>query len=412
MRAATRCEGLIREGGPRPSGARLLVLVIGLWGCVACAGEDEGAPGWSGEVTPLRSGGVLVSNPEVGTWSAGESWRLVEDVRIGSVDGGGPETFGNLRGLEVDPLGRIWVLDEHGSDIRIFGPDGTHVRTVGGAGAGPGELGSVLGITQGPQGRMWVVDVGNGRYSVFDTAGTFVQSRPRSADFMVLPWQGGFDRDGRLLDFALQVPPGGTPADARLALVRWNSALEAADTFPLPPHQDVSWEHPGGLLRATVPFTPAFRWARDSDGYLWWGTTDRFRFVQGTLQGDTIRVIEREWHPELIPAEIREQSLETVAWFTRQGGQARLADVPSERPAFSWLLPDDEGGIWVADFAYSGELWHRFHRFDGDGRYQGVIPSEVGLSSQPQPFVRDGYVYGVTRDEIGVQYVVRLRVER
>ena len=45
--------------------------------------------------------------------SSGESapWRLEEELRIGSVDGGGPTTFGELKALVVDSTCRIIVLE-------------------------------------------------------------------------------------------------------------------------------------------------------------------------------------------------------------------------------------------------------------------------------------------------------------
>jgi hypothetical protein len=65
---------------------------------------------------------------------------LVPDLRIGQMEGAGPETFGSVRGIEVASDGTIYVLDGLASEVRAFAPDGTHLRTLTRQGEGPGEL--------------------------------------------------------------------------------------------------------------------------------------------------------------------------------------------------------------------------------------------------------------------------------
>lgn len=114
------------------------VLAVISFGACGEAGADN-ADGWAGTVDTLSNGAIRVSNPEQGLWDDGEGWRLVEELRIGSMDGEGPELFGNIIGLEVDPLGRIYVADSQAREIRVFDARGHHVRTFGGRGEEPGE---------------------------------------------------------------------------------------------------------------------------------------------------------------------------------------------------------------------------------------------------------------------------------
>lgn len=51
----------------------------------ACGSEHTVA--WRGTVDVLESGVVLVSNPAVGVWDSASSWKLVEDLLVGSVEG-------------------------------------------------------------------------------------------------------------------------------------------------------------------------------------------------------------------------------------------------------------------------------------------------------------------------------------
>ncbi|MGH7573753.1 MAG: hypothetical protein ACREM1_01290 [Longimicrobiales bacterium] len=57
-----------------------------LTGC--STGSDEGE--WSGTAEALENGGMVVRNPATGIWADSAGWRMVEELRIGSVDGPGP----------------------------------------------------------------------------------------------------------------------------------------------------------------------------------------------------------------------------------------------------------------------------------------------------------------------------------
>ncbi|HUE77268.1 MAG TPA: hypothetical protein VMM83_04940 [Longimicrobiales bacterium] len=89
-----------------------LLLVPGLLFSAACEGGAEGAGGrWEGSVDTLADGRVVVHNTGAGVWTEGEEWAVTEELRIGSMDGAGPATFGQIRSLEADPGGRIWVVE-------------------------------------------------------------------------------------------------------------------------------------------------------------------------------------------------------------------------------------------------------------------------------------------------------------
>ena len=73
---------------------------------VGCSSPDGGAR-WSGRVDTLPSGTILVTNPATGIWDSASAWQVVEELRIGTAEGSGPDLFGQVAGLEVDALGRI-----------------------------------------------------------------------------------------------------------------------------------------------------------------------------------------------------------------------------------------------------------------------------------------------------------------
>lgn len=88
--------------------------------------------------------------------------------------------------------------------------------------------------------------------------------------------------------------------------------------------------------------------------------------------------------------------------------------IPGSKPSTASFFIDDEGNLWVerqvaADDA--DDAGRIFDLFDGEGRFLGTVRLPFSLEwSQPEPIVREGVIWGVTRDEVGAEYVVRGRV--
>lgn len=72
----------------------------------------------------LPSGTIVVTNPSAGIRDSAGTWRVIEELRIGTADGTGPDLFGQVTALEMDPAGRIYVLEGQAQELRVFDRDG------------------------------------------------------------------------------------------------------------------------------------------------------------------------------------------------------------------------------------------------------------------------------------------------
>lgn len=404
----------ISSPGPVLAAFARAVLALGPFLLAACgAAGDRGAGVWAGAIDTLASGQVVVTNPATPLWAPGSEWRVVEELRIGRVDGDGPDLFGSIYSLAVDRGGRIWVLEGQSQELRVFSAAGEYIRTVGRRGGGPGEFSNALRIDLSPGGDLWVMDPANNRLSVIDTAGRYLDGKKVPGGFVVIPWPGGFDDAGRYYAPVPRYAP-----NFSLPLVRHDTALVPIDTVaadPRDPKDRVSFTiQEGGVTRvsAGVPFQGRLLTRFSPAGTYWSLLTDDYRLQEYSITGDTLRTITRAFSPLPVTAADREQAREELMWFTDQGGQADWSKIPSTKPRAINFFFDDEGNTWVAVLSASGEMGREFDVFDPAGRYLGVVELPFKMHLGRAPVFREGVFYGVAVDELEVQYVAKARVER
>ncbi|MBA2669640.1 MAG: hypothetical protein H0U67_04650, partial [Gemmatimonadetes bacterium] len=265
---------------------------------------------WGGSVDTLVTGQIVVRNPGTGAWQPGEEWRVVEEFRIGSVEGEGADVFGGIFSFAVDRSHRLWVLDGRAQEVRIFGADGAHLRTVGGRGGGPGELSQAVDVDVDGDGTVWITDPGNARISLFDPEGEFQRTVPLTGACLEIPWPGGLDESGHYYALA-------SPECTRL--VRFGPDHTPLDT--LQPPRDVrareTFVHRtpgGGVIEAEIPFQGGLYWRLSGRGNFWGLLTDEYRLFEMNAAGDTLRTVIREFTPARVTTADRRMVEEELEW--------------------------------------------------------------------------------------------------
>ncbi len=326
----------------------------------ACAGDRTDRDFWDGTVDTLPSGTVVVNNPSHGIWDSSTAWRVEEEVRIGTLEGSGPDLFGQISALEVDGLGRLFVFESQTQELRVFESSGAHVRTIGGEGSAPGEFIQGIGLAWSPKGHLWVVDPGNVRVSIFDTSGTYLAMNRIMGGYVMVPWRGRFDRAGRFYHYGLDVA---ADAESRLVMVRFDSLMNSIDTIRIPrPPEDLNFEPQSedGLTGTGTPFGAGVCWTLSASGQLWFANTGDYRVYRISAAGDTTMAISREFEQQ--PAS----------------------------PALSTLFVDEEDRLWVVPFV-AGEGNARFlDVFESSGRYMGRLRLPFRLSTATSRTLSEG----------------------
>lgn len=342
-------------------------------------------------------------------WRAEQEWRLSEIFRT-PANAEGPTSFGRVADVALDELGRIWVADALEHEIRVFEPDGRHVRSFGGMGGGPAEFLGIAGMDWAPDGNLWVLDGGNMRFAVYDTTGKLLTTHRRENSSVVSPWPLGFDARGNLYDLA-------PAAENREQIVRHGPGLQPLDTFRLPAFELPAFEvtqkqgNTTNITLVVVPFAGTQQWRIDPDGFVWVGMTDRYRIERHRFDGTIDRVVERDVKPERVTREQRRRALAGHADFERKGGRIDASRIPKTMPVFQAFFFDDKGNVWVMRDNARNEP-KPADVFDRAGRYLGQVLLPTRLLSSPAPVVRGNRMVGVVQDEDGVESVIVLRLEK
>ncbi|WP_420448792.1 hypothetical protein [Candidatus Palauibacter sp.] len=385
-------------------------------------------PGRAGGVTTretLPSGVERVMNVLPG--DPVPTWTLVEDLRVGSVDGDGPDVFGELRGLVVLPAGGFAVLDSHAQEVRVFAADGSHRATYGGNGEGPGELRDAHGLMLDPHGRLWVTDPSNSRLSVFDPETGFVESFRHNFDFYAYIFMGTMTADGRIVRPNLR-PPGFNIYDLNMELVKsisrpapesgGLSAREAAQQGEDATPAGFAWESRDGSRAGFmgVPFYPRGVQYYDRDGTVWSGAHETdpagYRIARRHLAGDTTLIVEARKPHIPVSREERDAAIEGIRESLREQGADTDRDwskIPDVKPSIVNLFTSAEGDIWVRVPSTGEEA--TWDVFSADGTYAGTATS-AALNALPflPPIVRGDEFWAIVTDALGVQYVARARI--
>lgn len=403
-----------------------------LWGplalAVACAslaltgcGTRDAGLEWTGTVTD-SAGIQLVHNPARGLWRPGEEWRFDEDLRIGRVEGAPELQFGEIIGLDVDPDGNIYILDRQAQQLRVFSPVGEHLRTLGGPGAGPGELSPhTQAVIVGTARVARVIDPGNARVTRFGPGGDYIgEFRDDVTGGAAIRWDA--NASGQLVaqlrglsGQGLEAHPGGDP------LVIYDSDGAEVDTLCVLPNVRAA--------EMTI-FGPEPLWDL-SPHLLVTAATTMYRLDIRDGNGRAIRVITREVERRPVGEadrllHRRMISRQFVEGFgMAPGSAARIVDrlpFADFYPAIASVILGPRGSIMAqrvhtasdpgagsADFQPNamGVVGAReWDVFDDRGRYLGAVTFPARF--EPLTVVND-LIYGIWRNELDVQFVIRLR---
>jgi hypothetical protein len=387
---------------------------------------------WSAE-REERGDTLIVRTLSGSMW--GDTMVLVPEVVIGELDGDEAYLFGNVRGLDVDSSGRIWVVDGQAAELRLYSPEGRHLRTIGRRGEGPGEFLDPDIVRIRDDGSLLVRDQRNARFSILGSDGEHLGGWPIAGGFSTSsPFH--LTDGGSVLNPALR-NRGADISEWRMGLVRYGPDGEVRDTLDLPTR---GYRPPTLIARSEqsasstgVPFTPQEMWTVTPDGSFVFGLSSGYRVEKHDPEGPVLAVEREAPLPPVLPDEARNERERIIRNFRARFPDWRWQgpDVPGVKPAFRNLLPGRDGTVWVLRFTLGKEeddpdwdadrpdqalptRWVEpmvFDVFDGEGRYLGPVKADEPIRYWTPPVLTRDRVWAVWPHELGYDRVARFRLE-
>jgi|GEM_PF-658226 len=339
-----------------------------------------------------KNGVTLVRNPNHPVAIPGRSGtlRLVPELTIGKESDSEDAMIFTLRGFRVDDHGTIYVLDDKVDRIKVYGPDGAHLRTFGRKGQGPGEFGTLNRIDMTAEGNLYLQDLGNNRVAVYSPDGECLRETPLTKwrPFGLVPDSRGFAY-GDVLDMERGI------AHILLKLDRNNEKVATAATLTILSNPSESM--------APVEF---FRiiYQVDREDRLIWASTGEYVFHVVDADGKPVKTIERDYRTRGYTKE-EKRELEKSRFGESGPPQGAVLFYSDHRPVLDSFVVDDEGNIFARtnDLDADGAVIHEV--FDKDGRFfaRFTLPEEERLT-----VVKRGKAYcGFRENPEGIPQVKR-----
>ncbi|MXW16862.1 MAG: 6-bladed beta-propeller [Gemmatimonadetes bacterium] len=398
----------------------------------ACEADTDPSADGPATVTETIGDTTVVRTMSGSVWGAEAT--LVPEILVGEVGGAEEYLFGSISSIAVNDNRDLYVLDGQAQHVRVFDSAGAYVATLGRRGEGPGEFGYAEAIALLPDGRLVVRDSRNQRISVFGPD-------PGQTDH----W--GFDSGNSGSNYPLHTDVQGrtylntrdlSSTDGARHIIVIGPDGTHLDTLP-EPSSPYEWpmltaEHTAewgtSSTNAFVPFSPAFQWTVHPSGHFVTGLPSEYRI--NVPRDDGVLGIERTTDPPPIRDEERTRARERVVRSMRNTDPDWSwtgPPIPEHKPFYQQLLAGRNGRIWVRlvteghrveNEDYDPEdprsehvTWEeplRYDVFEPDGTYLGTVVPPDEFSPYVNPVFDGDYVWGVTRDELGVERVVRFRI--
>lgn len=388
---------------------------------IALSCSSEARPTSFGAFERHDSAGIEITESVRPLWTDESAWRVqpVPLLDLAATGSGGEHEFFRVRNAVRLPDGGIAVANAGTNEVRLFGVDGAFRAVMGREGQGPGEFQRLTSVRRYRGDSLVAFDYWSRRITVLSSTGELarvasLQGLLRSNQLHVLG-DGRFVVQGMSIE-AMANARGRVRTPAPLVLVSADGV--ASDTIAVPDGYESHMFDDGD---AGVPLgRDAYVAVHDDLVYLGDATELEFRVLG--LDG-AVRVVRVPAYDLAVPEaerdSIRSQILSSMTNLPpalRPVAEAMAAEVPLRRPAYSGLVVDSEGFVWLAPFrerAYVPEGRSPQPRdwlvFAPGGEWLGRVrlPASFELHDAGQD-----YLLGSTRDELGVESVQLLRLAK
>lgn len=327
---------------------RDLMFAVGLVGALGGCGGERGSAS-AGEAWPRvrdSSGITIVENQ--GLDAKVERWTLDSgpSVVIGAEDKGPDYLLGPIEQVTFLPGGKILVTESAPGAtagklnhvvFRIFDSTGRFLRRFGRVGDGPGEFDRINSIFVIDD-SLWVWERAARRATVLDLDGRYGRMLTNLPElhYGIL----GRANDGWLVLKDDELFPTTIGRHRDTASLIWFGDNDTSTVLLRIP--SVSFDvREDGAGQSPIP-SKAVGWLDDTLVYT--GNGDSYEITVRSLDGKVRRILRRALPPKPVTNDV----------LSRYRNRKKL-DLPDSLPAFEAFRTDEEGNLWVQDYAFNAD---------------------------------------------------------
>jgi len=333
-------------------------------------------------------------NPPKGTPS---KLKLELETVIGESDDP-DKAFSQLGSFVVDDNAIIYALDFKEQKIKVFDAEGQFVRSFGEKGQGPGELQMPAGIHLAPGNELAVDDALAKKMVYFTKEGKYIRevsyaTRLALVNLLMDPFGSFIGREMKL-----------EGQEMFFDVVKLDNEMKSLFSldkigFPIP--------IPGSGNKINLMDMISI-YQFDSSGNIYYGRNRDYEINMYTPEGKLVKSIRKEFQPQKITEEDKEEILGRMDSFANMGpvNFREMFEFPKMFPPFQLFTLDENDRIFVRTWEKGQEEDEFVHDiFDPEGRFIAQVTSKINVSVW-----KNGKAYAADENEEGFNVIKRYKV--
>ena len=337
---------------------------------------------------------------DLGEWThEPDGISLTETLRVSDTEA---FYFGEIRDVAINENERIYVADGKAHHVKILGPEGTFIDSLGTRGRGPGEFRRPEQLFFARGDSLFVLDGYYGELSSFG---------PERAFAYRLSLRAGQSNPIKIFSFpgeyvvyysAPFLPDDETRKEKPIRTVSTSGTV--GDTLLTVPPPQVHVEQGDGFVRfRSIPYARDPHVAGGPSGHVHYAWGDSMTVKVYDQTGSLRDSVDVPFEPVPVTEADRKRAL---SGRSTEGKAAVKSEIPATKPAFIHFLVDDEGRYWFGRPTAHPDSTDWWIALPDEKRVvTETLPAEVELLT-----VKNGRAYGRTTTEMGAPALVRYQI--
>ena len=352
-----------------------------------------------GQEMKIVDGVKIIENGKKPNPPKGIPSKLTFELEMVIGESDDPEkSFSQLAGFVVDELGTVYALDFKEQKIKIFDDDGQFIRAFGEQGQGPGELQMPAGIHLAPGDEIAADDALGKKMVSFTKEGKYIREVSYATRLALVNLQ--MDPMGHFIGREMKMEGN----EMFYEIAKFDNEMNALFTldkigFPVP--------IPGSGNKINMMDMMSI-YQFDSSGNIYYGRNRDYEINMYTPEGKRVKSIRKEYQPQKISEEDKEEMLSRLDSFQSMGpiNLREMFEFPKMFPPFQYFTLDEKGRIFVRTWEKGQEEDEFVHDiFDAEGRFVAQFTSKINVV-----IWKNGNAYASDENEEGFNVIKKYSV--